>query len=931
MSSYRAAIDFGTTYTAAASQARSSAAPTVIALVDEGRLSSAVALDDSGRIQAGPYVEEVAALAPNRVERTPKRCLDQPDVMLGGEPVQTVDLAVAVLRYVRDELLRQFNDADPEQLCLTHPARWEAGDPRLERLEAAARQAGFPATKLLPEPCAAALALAAAGQLGAADGEELVAVYDLGGGTFDVALLSRAPGGDFILAGEPGGDPELGGEWLDDRLFERLSGQLPADDETSLRDPDRSSDPLRWRRAGFAFRQGIRRAKERLARETSISIALTPPFSLDHLTLSRAELERTAIPLITKSADQFELFLQRNGKTAADLAVICLVGGSSRLTVVNRILGQRFERPIATHGDPKSVTALGALCQPSAAAYTPRAAPIPERAKASVGTPSSPPSSPRTGSSKPSPHVPTPERAERAERAVGRDVEAVYDEALAAFWTDQFDRAIELLRQVLDLQPDHAAAIVKLEQAEQQQQLILHYAQACASADADEWDPAVAEFTLVSDINPGYREVAAKLAHARKQQQIANLRAEAGQLHRARQWAAVIRVGEQLQALAPDMADPDGLVSSAQAELTVAEEAEKLVMDYRAALRLLDSGTWQQAADALERITRSNPGYRDAPALLARARSHAAEPGQEPKLHEPKVVVTVQHAWGFLNTLAFSLDGQWLASGGTDGAVQLWKITTTPPAAVKHLALAAKASAVMFSPDGSWLATCGQRTAEIWDTMTGKKRLSVVHKSSQAWVAAALSPDGKWLATTGPRNNARVWDTATGKEVMTLTQRESGGALMAPYSVEGLAFSPDGRSLATASTDRTARIWDTATGQVRLTITHNVAVSAVTFSPDGHWLATASTDKAARIWDAATGKQLVTIGHAKTITAATFSPDGRRLATASTDKAARIWNAADGQMLVTLKHQREVRAVAFSPSGDWLVTAIGEYAKIWAL
>jgi TolA-binding protein len=925
MSSYRAAIDFGTTYTAAASQARSSAAPTVIALVDEGRLSSAVALDDSGRIQAGPYVEEVAALAPNRVERTPKRCLDQPDVMLGGEPVQTVDLAAAVLRYVRDELLRQFNDADPEQLCLTHPARWEAGDPRLERLEAAARQAGFPATKLLPEPCAAALALAAAGQLGAADAEELVAVYDLGGGTFDVALLSRAPGGDFILAGEPGGDPELGGEWLDDRLFERLSGQLPADDETSLRDPDRSSDPLRWRRAGFAFRQGIRRAKERLARETSIHIALTPPFSLDHLTLSRAELERTAIPLITKSADRFELFLQRNGKTAADLAAICLVGGSSRLTVVNRILGQRFERPIATHGDPKSVTALGALCQPSAAAYTPMAAPIPERAKASVGTPSSPPSSPRTGPSKPSPHVPTPERT------VVQDVEAVYDEALAAFWTDQFDRAIELLRHVLDLQPDHRSATVKLEQAEQQQQLISHYAQACASADADEWDRAVAEFTLVSDVNPGYREVAAKLGHARKQQQIANLRAEAGQLHRARQWAAVVRVGEQLQALAPDMADLDGLVSSAQAELTAAEEAEKLVMDYRAALRLLDSGAWQQAADALEQIVRANPGYRDAEALLARARSHAHESGQQSENREPKVVVTVRHTVGVLSTVAFSLDGQWLASGGTDAPVQIWKITAAPPTAVNHVALAAWASAVMFSPDGSWLASCGQRTAEIWDTMTGQKRLSIVHKSSQAHVAAALSPHGKWLATGGPRNNARIWDTGTGKEVMTFSQRESGGVLMAPHRVEGLAFSPDGRSLAIASTDRTARIWDTATGQVRLTITHNTAVSAVTFSADGRWLATASADRDARIWDAATGKLLLAIGHAKAITAATFSPDGRWLATASADKAARIWNAADGQVLATLKHQREVRAVAFSPSGDWLATASGEQAQIWAL
>jgi molecular chaperone DnaK len=357
---YRAAIDFGTSYTVAACQAGSQAA-SVLNLVSEGRLTSAVALDNEGRLQAGPYVDEALALAPDRVERTPKRCVDQPDVMLGGQPVQTVDLVAAVLRYVRDEMLRHFNGRDPDELWLTHPARWETGDPRMERLEAAARQAGFGQARLLAEPCAAALALAAAGQLDVTEGE-LIAVYDLGGGTFDTALLSRAPGGDFVLVGEPGGDQELGGEWLDDRLFERLSGQLPADDEASLRDPGSSPDASRWRRAGAAFRQEIRKAKERLARETSVQIPLSPPFSLDHLSLSRADLERTATSLINESADRFELFLQRNGHTAADLAAICLVGGSSRLTVVNRILGNRFgPRHIATLGDPKAVTALGAL------------------------------------------------------------------------------------------------------------------------------------------------------------------------------------------------------------------------------------------------------------------------------------------------------------------------------------------------------------------------------------------------------------------------------------------------------------------------------------------------------------------------------------------------------------------------------------------
>ncbi len=392
MVGYRAAIDFGTSYTVAACQAGSQAA-SVLALVSEGRLSSAVALNSEGRLQAGPYVDEALALTPDRVERTPKRCLDQPDVMLGGQPVQTMDLVAAVLEYVRDEMLRHFNGRGPDELWLTHPARWEVGDPRMERLEAAARQAGFGQPRLLAEPCAAALALAAAGQLEVSEGE-LIAVYDLGGGTFDTALLSRTPDGDFVLVGEPGGDPELGGEWLDDRLFERLSGQLPTDDEASLRDPGTCADALLWRRAGAAFRQEIRKAKERLARETSVQIPLSPPFSIDHLSLSRTDLERTATSLINESADRFELFLQRNAHTAADLAAICLVGGSSRLTVVNRILGNRFgPRAIATLGDPKAVTALGALAvtpasAPSVAVTAPAEATPTEPAPADVpGTP----------------------------------------------------------------------------------------------------------------------------------------------------------------------------------------------------------------------------------------------------------------------------------------------------------------------------------------------------------------------------------------------------------------------------------------------------------------------------------------------------------------------------------------------------------------
>ena len=955
MNGYRAAVDFGTSYTAAACQTMSLAVPTVLALVDEGRLSSAVAMDEAGGLQAGPSVAEVAALAPDRVERTPKRVLDQPDIMLAGRPVQTADLVAAVLRYVRDELLRQFNGADPEELWLTHPARWELGDPRAERLQAAARQAGFPVTRMLPEPCAAALALAAAGQLEGVGEGALVAVYDLGGGTFDLALLSRAPGGEFALAGEPGGDPEVGGEWLDDRLFERLSGQLPPEDEASLRDPDNSPDPLRWRRAGFAFREGIRRAKERLAREASIQIPLNPPFSLDHLMLSRGELERTATPLITRSADRFELFLQRNGKAPADLAAICLVGGSSRLTVVNRILGQRFDRPIATHGDPKSVTALGALAWTATAASgttgpapRDRRQPAGEEAAASGPAdggqpPRAPEQVPAGNAASPEPRPGTsdvlaegrPAPGERPgplpDQAVVQQAEALYDEALGAFWTDQFDRAADLLVQVLAVWPAHPAAGAKLEQARQQQELATRYAQACEAADAGDWDRAVAGFTLVSNADADYRDVAVKLGKASEQQQIAALRAEAGRLFEAKQWAAVIKVGERLQALVPDDADPGGVVASAHTELAAAEKAEKLTKDYRAALRLLDAGSWQEAVTALQQIALADPGYRDTAALLARARTRVSEarkpsPQIRAIVEQPKVVLTIRPKLGLVTDVAFSADGRWLASSGTDGVVWILDAATHQ----EHRRLSAQAMAVMFSADGGLLATCGERIVRIWDTATGEQRRSVEHKSPRGQVAA-LTLDGRWIAIACPGNAVRVWDAAGGQEHLRISHSAWTSTLTALDKVTGLAFSPDGGLLATASTDATARVWDAASGRLLRKVNHESGLAGVAFSPDGGQLATASTDATACLWDAASGQLIRRIRHDSGLTAVAFSLDGLLLATAATDKGAYIWDVATGEMLLRIAHKRAVRGVALSPGGEQLATVTKQAGQIWAL
>jgi serine/threonine-protein kinase len=406
--------------------------------------------------------------------------------------------------------------------------------------------------------------------------------------------------------------------------------------------------------------------------------------------------------------------------------------------------------------------------------------------------------------------------------------------------------------------------------------------------------PPYAEVGQVSDIDPGYRDVAVRLENPREQQQVAALCAEARRLYDARQWAAVVKVGDRLRALNPDAADLDYLMTSARTELAAAERAEQMAEDYRAALRTLDAGAWQQAADALEGIAQVNPGYRDTSALLARARSLVNEPKQpQRKAHgiigQPKVVQIFRHHYVAVNqyapvsSVAFSADRRWLASSARDGSVQIWDTTTGQ----QHLRVMAYAWAVIFSTDGRWLVTGGKRTAEIWDTTTGQQRLSVKHKSSRDH-ALALTRDGRLLATGSPGSAVRIWDTADGQKLTTISLSQQISAFAVPCGVDGLAFSPDGRWLATASTDKTARIWDAATGHPVLKVAHGGAVLAVAFSPDGRWLATASTDKTARIWDTATGKALAELPHKKAVGNVVFNPDGDRLATAS-QQSAQIW------------------------------------------
>jgi WD40 repeat protein len=169
-------------------------------------------------------------------------------------------------------------------------------------------------------------------------------------------------------------------------------------------------------------------------------------------------------------------------------------------------------------------------------------------------------------------------------------------------------------------------------------------------------------------------------------------------------------------------------------------------------------------------------------------------------------------------------------------------------------------ASVAFSPDGQLLASGGHNAKiHLWDPITGQRLRTLAIEAKTIWSAlnsavfsVAFSPDGNLLATADSYA-ARLWDPATGEQLGVLTDHTN--------VVESVAFGPDGQLLASASNDKTVRLWDPATGQQLGVLTgHTSVIQSVAFSPDGQLLASAGmgSDKTVRMWDPATGRQLRT-------------------------------------------------------------------------
>lgn len=345
-------VDLGTSNTVAVLSAHGMP-PRVVEVDGSANMPSAVFATEEGTIMVGRDAERRARLDPTRFEPNPKRRIDEQTLLLGTDVVPVTDALAAILRRVLEETSRQLGGEQPDEVRLTHPAQW--GQTRRNVLMSAARLAGMGRNILLvPEPVAAAAHFASFPGKSLAPGQAL-AVYDLGAGTFDVAVVGATQNGFTVLAED--GLPDLGGLDVDQALMVHVGREVS------------HSDPQRWqrllrpestgdRRTRRALQEDVKAAKEALSRHPQTEVPMPEPFK--DVLVTRGELEGLVRPAMLRSVELLSRTLRSSGLTPDRLAGIYLVGGSSRLPLVGTMIAEKLGVVPGSLDQPETAVALGA-------------------------------------------------------------------------------------------------------------------------------------------------------------------------------------------------------------------------------------------------------------------------------------------------------------------------------------------------------------------------------------------------------------------------------------------------------------------------------------------------------------------------------------------------------------------------------------------
>lgn len=215
-----------------------------------------------------------------------------------------------------------------------------------------------------------------------------------------------------------------------------------------------------------------------------------------------------------------------------------------------------------------------------------------------------------------------------------------------------------------------------------------------------------------------------------------------------------------------------------------------------------------------------------------------------------KLLATLRGHDDVVFSLAFSPDGQQLASASFDHSVRLWNVATREAAKVFHHH-SDFVYAVAFSPSGKQLvSTSKDRTVVLFDVQTGKS-VFTFSGMEQDVMAVAFNPDGKSVISSGFESGIYWWNTQTGERIK----------IMAGHSTatHELAFSKDGKRIVSVGADRLARTWDSAAGTLLKSFAIGSVGYSVAISSNNKYIAAGSFDGVTRIWDEASTRQYASL------------------------------------------------------------------------
>ena len=273
-------------------------------------------------------------------------------VPLHGRDWSPEELSAEILKALRTIAAEGMIDR-PEAAVITVPAYFN--DAQRNATRNAGELAGLRVERIINEPTAAALAYG----LGSLKEKSKVAVYDFGGGTFDLSILELNEGVFQVLA--TCGNTQLGGDDIDRVLIEHLAEQIG-----QAGGPSAASVPAIWARLAEAAEE----AKARLSTENEVAIALpflSPEFSFEY-TLTREQLERLAKPVVARTREYCLKALADAGLASSDLDQVILVGGQTRMPLVREFASGVFGcggggPELNTSQNPDEAIALGAAIQ----------------------------------------------------------------------------------------------------------------------------------------------------------------------------------------------------------------------------------------------------------------------------------------------------------------------------------------------------------------------------------------------------------------------------------------------------------------------------------------------------------------------------------------------------------------------------------------